>query len=220
MELNDDLLYLIAGFSDDIVTVVSKTMRDGYFSKNGIYMCLGSETADAVDFPEYFYNYKISLNWNEVMSRDIHTHQDMGKYLEKSYKNVDIRLVNHVFKNTEYVSNMRIADLKNFTGILRVSGVFDILTMSNLDILETNKIPGCRLEVDGYEMTEPLTDLLDRVENIDCYLCVIEYLVKFPENCQGIIDDRITSISYNDISLVKIYPRITDIEFMFIKKRR
>lgn len=218
MELNDDLLYLIAGFSDDIVTVVSKTMRDGYFSKRGIWVHLGMTLKTTVSFPKEFYKYKINMNV-ELAYTDGGMRYFKGnskkllvflmEELGKTYNNCDDNLIDHIVENTKYINNLSLPDLVSFKGLTKTAKTYGYFNDENIDMLEKTKISGCRLII--YPGDDNIFPRLKRIKDVDYQLQLFNGL-KISNNVD--IDNLVLSLTTVDIGDIipdKIYPRITKI---------
>lgn len=130
MELNDDVLSIILSLLGDRVTLLTKRLRDQYFTKNGIWIHLRIKykKGEKFIFPKIFYKYPINLDLsglspltniypvNGYDERIIHSF-----YNQFTHYNPDI--IEHIYRETIYIRHSRIATPVHFPQLERTDNV-------------------------------------------------------------------------------------------------
>lgn len=121
MTFCSDITKIIFGLIGDRVTLLSKELRKDYFGKNGIWIHMDRCGYES-QFPLYFYRYSINLNFKGELDRYQNCIDVREIFEDKLICGFDSdgRLIQHVYKNTTFVSDTLIDYIVYFPNIRRV----------------------------------------------------------------------------------------------------
>ena len=209
MELNRDVLRIIAGLSDDRVTLVSKIMRDAYFGKNGIWIKLGIELEEKVSFPLKFYNYSININiLPESSGHWVNLSKTIQKSLSRIYSDELDMLIEHIYKNTRYVLNVCAANLDLFSGPIKLHRAREYISDEAIDTLGSGKFSGCLLVICD-DFSGDLGSMLERVKNIDYNIELVKPLSTFKEENIKKILAKLKYLDNTSFRVETVYPQVS-----------